>query len=122
MWQQMPHLISISLQNSTSISDQGLAALAKLKPLKSLNLKGCRDISDEGMAALTTLQQLTFLRIQVWLPLTPHLANFSQTPSKRCKFRQGTRLCHVKVRATPEKAAFTAKEHHWNLTGLKDPL
>ena len=63
----MPHLISVSLQNSTSISDAGLAALAKLKPLKSLNLKGCRDVTDQGLAALKTLQQLTFLRIQVRL-------------------------------------------------------
>ena len=61
----MPHLISISLQNSTSINDTGLGALAKLKPLKSLNLKGCREVTDSGMAALSTLQQLTFLRIQV---------------------------------------------------------
>ena len=64
-WKDMPHLISISLHNSTSITDSGLAALATLKPLKSLNLKGCRDVSDEGMAALQPLQQLTFLRIQV---------------------------------------------------------
>ena len=67
----MPHLISISLQNSTSISDAGLAALAKLKPLKSLNLKGCRDVSNEGMAALRPLQQLSFLRTQVQRKLHP---------------------------------------------------
>ena len=66
-WRQMPHLMTVSLQNSTSISDAGLAALAKLKPLKSLNLKGCRDVTDKGMEALKRLQQLTFLRIQVRL-------------------------------------------------------
>ena len=66
-WKDMPHLISISLQNSTSISDLGLVALARLQPLRSLNLKGCREITDAGMQAMSSLQRMTFLRIQVIL-------------------------------------------------------
>lgn len=71
----MPHLISISLQNSTSICDAGLTALARLLPLKSLNLKSCRDVTDAGLAALKPLQQLTFLRIQVTSSIVPTTMN-----------------------------------------------
>ena len=61
----MPFLAAISLQNSANVSDCGLAALAKILPLRSLNLKGCREITDLGLAALKPLQRLTNLRIQV---------------------------------------------------------
>ena len=61
----MPFLTAISLQNSANVSDGGLAALAKILPLRSLNLKGCREVTDLGLAALKPLQRLTHLRIQV---------------------------------------------------------
>jgi hypothetical protein len=61
----MTLLSYIYLQNSFSVSDGGLAALARLSSLCSLNLKGCREISDFGLAALEPLSRLTLLRIQV---------------------------------------------------------
>ena len=64
-WQDMAFLTSISLQNSSSIDDSGLEALARLLHLRSLNLKGCREITNEGLRALKPLQRLTNLRIQV---------------------------------------------------------
>ena len=83
----MPFLMTVSLQNSVSISDGGCAALAQIQPLRALNLKGCKDISDQGLSALEPLQRLTNLRIQVppcteYCLLPPATAMLALHPSR----------------------------------------
>ena len=65
---QLTCLTDLSLQNGSSLSDQGLAALTQLDSLRCLNLKGCRALSDAGLAALPALSRLSRLRLQVRLP------------------------------------------------------
>ena len=62
---QLTGLTSLSLQNGSSLSDQGLAALTQLDSLRCLNLKGCRSLSDAGLASLPALSRLSRLRLQV---------------------------------------------------------
>ena len=59
-------LTSLSLQNGTSLSDDGLAAISQhLSSLRCLNLKGCRGLNDSGLAHLSKLTCMSRLRLQV---------------------------------------------------------
>ena len=62
---QLTGLTSLSLQNGSSLSDVGLAAVARLASLRLLNLKGCRNLTDAGVTCLPGLHRLSNLRLQV---------------------------------------------------------
>ncbi len=64
-----PQLVDIDVDRIKSVSDKGIAAIAKLPKLSRLSLQGT-DVSDEGLRSLTNAKELSVLSLPICKRIT----------------------------------------------------